>query len=149
MVRTVEGDYLPSAWDWVRQQVEAYERSGGTEATTLLDTGLPVVVVTMRGRRTGKIRKAPVMRVEHDGQYALVASKGGDPHHPGWYHNLVAGPEHVELQDGPERFAVTVRELHGTERQQWWDRAVAAYPPYAQYQEATSRLIPVLLATRC
>lgn len=143
-----DDEYMPSVWDWVRQQVETYESSGGTEGTTLLDTGLPVVVVTMRGRRSGKIRKAPVMRVEHDGDYAIVASKGGDPKHPDWYFNLKADPDHIEVQDGPERFAVTVREVDGDERVQWWARAVEAYPPYAQYQEATERRIPVLVATR-
>lgn len=142
------GEYLPSTWDWVREQVEEYEGSGGTKGTTLLDTGLPVIVLTMRGRRTGKLRKAPVMRVESDGQYAIVASKGGDPKHPGWYWNLLAHPDDVQIQDGPERFAVTVRQVEGAERQTWWDRAVAAYPPYAEYQAATERRIPVLVATR-
>jgi deazaflavin-dependent oxidoreductase (nitroreductase family) len=146
--RAGDGDYLPSEWDWVRDQVEQYERSGGTEATTFLDTGLPVVIVTMRGRRSGKVRKAPVMRVEDGGEYAIVASKGGDPKHPGWYWNLLAHPDDVELQDGPERFAVTVREVEGAERERWWERAVAAYPPYAEYQSATPRRIPVLVATR-
>lgn len=144
----MDGEYAPSTWDWVREQVERYEASGGTEATTLFDTGLPVVVLTMRGRRSGKIRKAPVMRVEHEGRYAVVASKGGDPHHPSWYWNLVADPDHVELQDGPERFPVTLEELDGEERDEWWTRAVAAYPPYAEYQAATARRIPVLVATR-
>lgn len=143
---TTSDDYEPSSWDWVRNQVDAYERSGGTEATTLLDTGMPVVVVTMRGRRTGKIRKAPVMRVEHDGRYAIVASKGGDPRHPDWYWNLRARPDDVQLQDGPDVWAVTVRELDGDERAEWWERAVAAYPPYAEYQAATERRIPVFLA---
>jgi len=144
---SLDGEYEPSSWDWVRQQVATYEGSAGIEGTTLLDSGLPVVIVTMRGRQSGKIRKAPVMRVEHDGRYAIVASKGGDPHHPGWYHNLRADPEHVRLQDGPQVFDVTVRELDGEERREWWDRAVAAYPPYAEYQAATERRIPVLLAT--
>lgn len=141
-------EYLPSKWDWVRQQVETYEGSGGTEGLTFLDTGLPVVIVTMRGRRSGSIRKAPVMRVEHGGQYAFVASKGGDPEHPGWYWNLVADPDHVELQDGPERFAVTLRQVDGNEKATWWARAVEAYPPYAEYQAATERQIPVFVATR-
>lgn len=141
-------EYLPSAWDWVREQVDLYESSGGLQGTTLLDTGLPVIILTMRGRRSGKVRKAPVMRVEHDGQYAIVASKGGDPMNPGWYWNLVADPDHVEIQDGPERFEVTLREVGGEERRAWWDRAVAAYPPYAEYQAATERTIPVLVATR-
>ncbi len=146
----MDDDYLPSTWDWVRDQVELYESSGGTEGLTLMDTGLPVVVLTMRGHKSGKTRKAPVMRVEHDGEYAIVASKGGDPHNPGWYWNLRARPDEVELQDGPKRFAVTVRELEGEgdERRQWWERAVAAYPPYEEYQAATERLIPVFVASR-
>ena len=145
---SLEGEYLPSTWDWVRDQVETYESSGGREGTTLFDTGMPVVVLTMRGGRTGKIRKAPVMRVEHDGEYAVVASKGGDPKNPGWYWNLQADPSGVRLQDGSEVFDVTVRELEGEERQRWWERAVAAYPPYEEYQANTDRTIPVLLATR-
>ena len=146
---TLQGEYEPSQWDWVRNQVDLYESSGGTEGLTLMDTGLPVVIVTMRGHRSGKIRKAPVMRVEHDGEYAIVASKGGDPKHPGWYWNLKANPDEVTLQDGPEVMAVTLRELdEGTERDQWWQWAVDAYPPYADYQEATERRIPVFVATR-
>lgn len=144
---TLEGDYEPSTWDWVRGQVDAYERSGGHEATTLLDTGLPVIIITMRGGRTGKIRKAPVMRVEHRGEYALVASKGGDPRHPGWYANLLAHPDEVRIQDGPELFDVDIREVDGEERDEWWHRAVAAYPPYDEYQANTTRRIPVLVAT--
>ena len=144
----LDGEYAPSQWDWVRNQVDLYERSGGTEGLTLFDTGLPVVIVTMRGNRTGKIRKAPVMRVEHEGQYAIVASKGGDPKHPGWYYNLKARPDEVRIQDGPEVMDVTVREVDGEEREQWWERAVEAYPPYAEYQVATERRIPVFVATR-
>jgi F420H(2)-dependent quinone reductase len=140
--------YEPSPSQWVRDQVEDYERSGGTEATTLLDTGLPIIIVTMRGNKTGAIRKVPVMRVEHDGEYAIVASKGGAPTHPAWYHNLIASPDDVAIQDGPEPFAVTVREVAGQERETWWARAVAAYPPYGAYQERTSRTIPVFVATR-
>jgi len=143
-----DSEYVPSAWDWVREQVETYERSGGREATTLFDTGMPVVILTMRGRRSEKIRKAPVMRVEHDGEYAIVASKGGDPKDPDWYANLKADPDHVRLQDGPDIFDVMVRELDGEEREQWWRRAVEAYPPYAEYQANTKRRIPVLVATR-
>jgi deazaflavin-dependent oxidoreductase (nitroreductase family) len=142
------GEYEPSPSEWVRNQVEEYERSGGTRANTLLDTGMPVIIVTVRGHKTGKIRKFALMKVEHDGKYALVASKGGAPDHPLWYHNLVADPEAVMIQDGPEPFDATVVEVSGDERQEWWDRAVAAYPPYAEYQEKTSRQIPVLVATR-
>jgi deazaflavin-dependent oxidoreductase (nitroreductase family) len=143
-----DDEYAPSAWDWVRDQVETYERSGGQEGTTLLDTGMPVVILTMRGHRSGKIRKAPVMRVEHDGEYAIVASKGGDPKDPDWYSNLKAHPDDVRLQDGPDVFDVAVRQLDGDEREQWWTRAVEAYPPYAEYQANTERRIPVLVATR-
>lgn len=144
----VEGEYEPSTLDWVREQVEAYERSGGTEGATLRDTGLPVVVVTMRGNRTAKVRKIALMRVEHDGEYALVASMGGAPTHPVWYRNLVAAPTEVTVQDGPAPFGVSVREVAGDERAQWWDRAVAAFPPYAEYQDRTERVIPVLVARR-
>lgn len=142
----VEGEYEPSASEWVRDQVAAYEGSGGTEANTLRDTGLPVIIVTMRGARSGKVRKIALMRVEHDGEYALIASKGGAPNHPEWYANLVAHPSEVEIQDGPEPFDVVVREVEGDERAVWWDRAVAAFPPYAGYQENTERVIPVLVA---
>jgi F420H(2)-dependent quinone reductase len=145
---TIEGEYIPSAWDWVREQVDAYEASGGTEATTFMGTDMPVIVVTTRGAKTGAIRKFALMRVEHDGQYALVASKGGDPHHPGWYHNVVAHPDEVLVQDGVDRFPVEVRELAGDEKAVWWERSVAAYPPYADYQAKTDRPIPVILATR-
>jgi F420H(2)-dependent quinone reductase len=145
---SLTGEYAPSASKWVRDQVEAYERSGGTQATTLLDTGLPVVIVTMRGNKTGKVRKVALMRVEHGGEYALVASKGGSPANPVWYYNLTAGPDEVWLQDGPEPFPVRVREVTGAERAQWWGRAVAAYPPYAEYQQRTTREIPVFVASR-
>jgi F420H(2)-dependent quinone reductase len=145
---SLEGEYEPSPAQWVRDQVREYEASGGQRANTLRDTGLPVVIVTTRGNKTGKIRKFALMRVEHDGQYALVASKGGAPSHPVWYYNLKADPAAVVLQDGPEPFGVEVRELAGDERAQWWQRAVAAYPPYADYQEKTQRMIPVFLATR-
>ena len=144
----MHGEYEPSPAQWVRDQVEAYERSGGREASTLLDTGLPVVIVTTRGRRTGRLRKSPLMRVEHDGEYALVASKGGAPDHPEWYLNLQADPHAVMVQDGPEPFDAEVREVSGDERRQWWERAVAAFPPYAEYQEKNDRVIPVLVARR-
>ena len=137
------GEYQPSPEQWVRDQVEAYEASGGTEATTL--RGVPVVVVTSVGAKSGKLRKNPVMRVEHDGKYALVASKGGAPSHPTWYHNLVAHPR-VELQDGPDRREYTVRVAEGAERAQWWERAVAVWPDYADYQTRTDREIPVFIA---
>ena len=142
----VEGEYEPSPRDWVRDQVELYENSGGTEGTTLRDSGLPVVVITNRGARTGKVRKTPLMRVEHGGRYAAVASQGGAPTHPFWYYNFRADP-HVELQDGPVRRDYQAREVEGAERDAWWDRAVAAYPDYAEYQKNTSRIIPVFVLT--
>jgi F420H(2)-dependent quinone reductase len=145
---SLEGEYGPSPSQWVRNQVEEYESSGGERANTLLDTGWPIVVVTTLGNKSGKVRKTPLMRVEHDGEYALVASKGGAPSHPVWYYNLVANPDSVTVQDGPEPFEVEVRELHGDEKATWWTRAVAAYPPYAEYQAKTEREIPVFLATR-
>jgi len=145
---TLTGNYEPSPAQWVRDQVDAYERSGGREANTLRDTGLPVIVVTTRGNKTGKIRKTPLMRVEHGGEYALVASKGGAPSHPVWYYNLKADPRAVTIQDGAQPFDVHVREASGTERAIWLERAVAAYPPYADYQTKTSRQIPVFVASR-
>jgi deazaflavin-dependent oxidoreductase (nitroreductase family) len=141
-------DYEPSPWEWVSDQVEAYERSGGREANTLRDTGLPVIVVTTRGAKTGKVRKTPLMRVEHDGEYALVASMGGAPKNPVWFYNLKAHPDEVVIQDGPEPFAVDVREITGDEKALWWERAAAAYPPYIEYQERTERQIPVFVAKR-
>jgi F420H(2)-dependent quinone reductase len=143
---TLQGEYVPSPSDWVREQVEAYERSGGTEANTLLDTGMPIIIFTTLGNKSGKVRKTPVMRVEHDGEYALVASKGGAPTHPVWYYNLKAHPDEVAIQDGPAPFDVTVREVEGSEYDEWWERSVAAYPPYAEYQTKTDRKIPVLVA---
>lgn len=139
------GEYQPSSQAWVREQVEAYESSGGTAATTLRDTGIPVVVVTSVGAKSGKLRKNPVMRVEHDGRYAVVASKGGAPEHPEWYYNLIEHPL-VELQDGPQRRDYRVRVAEGAEREEWWQRAVAVYPAYAEYQQKTDRQIPVFLA---
>jgi deazaflavin-dependent oxidoreductase (nitroreductase family) len=144
----LEGEYEPSPAEWVRNQVEEYESSGGTRANTLRDTGIPIVIFTTRGHRSGKIRKTPVMRVEHDGEYALVASKGGAPENPQWYYNLVAYPDDVILQDGPEPFDAEVRQISGDEYAQWWERAVAAFPPYAEYKTKTSREIPVFVASR-
>jgi len=145
---TLAGEYEPSPAQWVRDQVEAYESSGGQRGNTLMDTGMPVIIVTTRGNRSGKLRRTPLMRVEHGGEYALVASKGGSPTHPVWYHNLTADPEAVVIQDGPDPFDAVVREVSGDERAAWWERAVAAYPPYAEYQEKTAREIPVLVASR-
>lgn len=138
----ITGEYQPSTDQRSRDQVELIESSGGTRGTTM--RGMPVVVVTMLGARSGKVRKIPVMRVEHDGAYAVVASLGGAPKHPVWYHNLLAHPL-VELQDGPAKADYTVREVSGTERELWWARAVEAYPDYADYQTRTSRVIPVLV----
>ena len=140
----LQGEYEPSTARWVRDQVEEYESSGGTKGTTLRDTGLPVVIVTNIGAASGKLRKTPVMRVEHDGKYAMVASKGGAPAHPTWYYNVRANP-HVEVQDGPRRQDMVAREVSGDERAAWWERAVAAYPPYAEYQRKTTRQIPVFV----
>jgi F420H(2)-dependent quinone reductase len=140
----VQGEYEPSTAAWVRDQVETYEKSGGTEGTTLRDTGLPVVIVTNLGARSGKVRKTPVMRVEHDGKYAMVASKGGAPEHPVWYYNVRANP-HVEVQDGPRKQDMVAREVSGDERAEWWRRAVDVFPSYADYQQKTTREIPVFV----
>lgn len=144
---TIEGTYVPSTSKWVRDQIETYERSGGTEANTLRESGIPVIIVTMKGKSSGNVRKIALMRVEHEGDYALIASMGGAPTNPGWYHNLVADPENVELQDGPAPFAVSVREVTGDERALWWDRSVAVFPNYAEYKKKTARTIPVLIAS--
>ena len=147
MTETLSGTYVPSTAEWVRDQVETYERTGGREANTLLDTGIPVIIVTMRGAKTGDVRKIALMRVEHDGDYALIGSMGGAPQHPVWVHNLRADPTAVTVQDGPEPIDMTVREVEGSEREQWWERAVEAYSPYAEYQQRTDRLIPVFVAS--
>ncbi len=140
----IKGEYEPSPQQWVRDQVELYEKTGGAAGSTLLDTGLPVVIITSRGARSGKLRKTPVMRVEHEGRYAAVASQGGAPTHPFWYYNFRADPR-VDLQDGPRTQEMVAREVTGPERAEWWERAVAAYPPYAEYQQRTSRQIPVFV----
>lgn len=143
----LEGEYEPSSWDWVREQVEEFEASGGQRANTFADTGLPIIVMTNRGHKSGKLRKTPLMRVEHDGGYALIASVGGSPTNPGWYHNLVADP-HVTIQDGAEVIDAVAEQVEGDERAAWWDRAVAAYADYQTYQDATERRIPVFVARR-
>jgi deazaflavin-dependent oxidoreductase (nitroreductase family) len=145
---SLQGEYVPSALGWVRDQVETYERSGGQEGNTLRDSGLPVIIVTMRGAKSGNVRKIALMRVEHDGEYALVGSKGGAPTDPVWVHNLRANPDDVLIQDGPEPFPVRIREISGEERAAWWGRAVEAFPPYAEYQQKTDRQIPVFVASR-
>lgn len=141
------GEYVPSTSEWVRDQVEAYERTGGREGGTLRDTGIPVVIVSMRGAKSGSVRKIALMRVEHGGEYALVASKGGAPDNPGWYHNLVANPLEVAVQDGPEPFLATVRLVEGDEYDVWWERSVSVFPPYADYRARTDRRIPIFVAT--
>jgi F420H(2)-dependent quinone reductase len=143
----LEGEYVPSPIDWARNQVALYERTKGREGNVQRPTGLPVVIVTARGRKSGKLHKYALMRVEHAGKYALVASKGGAPEHPKWYHNLKANPD-IMLQDGPEPFDARARELHGEERELWWRRAVEAFSPYADYEKKTSRTIPVFLVER-
>jgi deazaflavin-dependent oxidoreductase (nitroreductase family) len=141
------GEYVPGSVGWAREQVKEFEASGGERANTLRNTGYPIVVITSVGATSGKLRKNPVMRIEHDGQYAAVASKGGAPKNPTWYYNLVAHP-HVELQDRGEKHDYTARQVEGAERASWWERAVAAYPPYAEYAKKTSRHIPVFVLTR-
>ena len=138
----LQGHYEPSPVDRVRQQVADFESSEGQRGNTIRD--LPVIVLTTKGARTGNLRKSPLMRVEHDGKYLLVASLGGAPKHPLWYFNVVANPA-VEIQDGAAKQDMTARELTGAEREEWWKRAVEAFPPYADYQRKTSRLIPILL----
>ena len=139
-----DGEYGPSTWEWVADQAAEYEASNGQQANTLRDTGLPIIVMTTVGHKTGLVRKVPLMKVEHEGIYAIVASKGGAVNHPGWYHNLLADPT-VLIQDGPEPFETTVRLATGGERAEWWDRSVAAFSPYADYQEKTDREIPLFL----
>jgi deazaflavin-dependent oxidoreductase (nitroreductase family) len=141
------GEYQPSTSRFVRDQVAAYERSKGAEANTLGDTEMPIVVVTTVGDKSGKIRKIGLMRVEYEGEYALVASHGGAPTHPNWYYNIRSNPEALMIQDGAEPADYVAREVDGTEYVTWWDRAVAAYPPYAEYQTRTTRKIPVFVAS--
>jgi deazaflavin-dependent oxidoreductase (nitroreductase family) len=136
------GEYEPSTSDWAREQTELFEQSGGTEGNTL--RGMPIIVMTSVGARSGKLRKTPLMRVEQGGEYAVVASLGGAPKHPVWYHNLKKNP-HVELQDGPVKHDYLAREVTGEEKAAWWERAVAAYPDYADYQKKTTREIPVFV----
>ena len=142
----LDGEYEPSPDKRAREQVELYESSGGTKGLTL--RGKPVIILTTKGAKSGRLRKIPLMRVEHEGSYAVVASQGGAPKHPNWYFNLKADPDALMVQDGADLFDATARELEGEERETWWNRAVAAYPNYAVYQTRTDRLIPVLLAER-
>lgn len=138
------GEYEPSTSDWARENAEQYMASGGTEGTEL--NGRPVILLTTIGAKTGKVRKTPLMRVEHDGEYAVVASLGGAPKHPVWYHNIVAHPR-VELQDGTDTKEYDAREVFGDEKAVWWERAVATWPDYAEYQKNTDRQIPVFVLT--
>ena len=138
----LHGEYEPSTSDWARKQAELYVNSGGTEGTSL--NGMPVIVVTSVGAKSGKLRRTPLMRVEHNGEYAAVASLGGAPKHPVWYHNLKANP-HVEVQDGTVTGDYIAREVTGDEKAAWWERSVAAFPNYASYQEKTTREIPVFV----
>ncbi|PTR32228.1 deazaflavin-dependent oxidoreductase (nitroreductase family) [Rhodococcus sp. OK519] len=138
------GEYEPSPASWAADQVDLYERSGGTEGTMM--EGKAVIILTTKGAKSGKLRKTPLMRVEHDGEYAVVASLGGAPKNPVWYYNIVADP-HVELQDGPVKKDMTAREVTGEEKAVWWERAVEAWPDYAKYQTKTDREIPLFVLT--
>lgn len=138
----LQGEYAPGKSAWAREQAEQFEASGGSEAGKL--RGRPIVVVTSVGAVTGKLRKTALMRVEHDGSYAIVASKGGAARHPKWYFNMLANP-HVELQDGPVKRDYRVHVATGAEKAEWWERAVRAWPDYAGYQQRTQREIPVLV----
>ena len=140
----ITGDYEPSTSDWARENAEKYMESGGTEGTEL--QGKPVILLTTIGAKTGKVRKTPLMRVEHDGEYAIVASLGGAPKHPVWYHNVKAHPQ-VELQDGTVTKDYEAREVVDDDKAVWWERAVAAWPDYANYQKKTDRQIPVFVLT--
>ena len=144
----LEGEYEPSPQQWVRDQVEEFEASNGERGNILRGRPeWPIVVITSKGAKSGKLRKNPVMRVEHDGVYAAVASQGGAPEHPLWFHNFVAHPE-VDLQDGREKHTYRARIAEGAGRAEWCDRVVKQYAPYAEYQERTDREIPVFLLER-
>jgi F420H(2)-dependent quinone reductase len=144
----LEGEYEPSPEAWVREQVERYEATGGREANTLRDTGIPIAIFWTRGARSGKVRKNGLMRVEHEGAYAMVGSQGGAPKDPAWVANLRAHPDQVTVQDGPEPWDGVAREVTGEEKRQWWERAVAVYPEYERYQQRTDREIPVFVVER-
>lgn len=144
----LQGEYEPSTQAWVREQVERYEASGGREANTLRDTGIPIAIFWTRGAKTGKVRKNGLMRVEHEGAYAMVGSQGGAPKDPAWVANLRAHPDQVTVQDGPEPWDGVAREVTGEEKRQWWERAVAVYPEYERYQQRTDREIPVFVVER-
>ncbi len=142
MPMPLQGEYAPGAFEWSRNQADLIESSGGTDGTEM--QGKPVILLTSVGNKSGKLRKTPLMRVEHDGRYAAVASLGGAPKHPVWYHNLAANP-HVEVQDGRAKQDMVAREVFGEEKAEWWARAVEAFPDYAEYQAKTERQIPVFV----
>ena len=144
----LQGEYEPSTQGWVRDQVERYEATGGREANTLRNSGLPIAIFWTRGVKSGKVRKQPLMRVERDGVYAMVGSVGGAPKDPAWVANVRAAPDQVTVQDGPEPWDGVAREVTGAEKAEWWDRAVAAFPAYADYQKKTDREIPVFVVER-
>jgi deazaflavin-dependent oxidoreductase (nitroreductase family) len=141
----IEGEYEPNKLKWVREHVADFEASGGATGGDLHPSGVPIIIVTMMGNKSGKVRKIALMRVEHEGSFALVASMGGAPKNPGWYHNLVANPN-IMIQDGPQPADFTVRVGAGDERDEWWERCVSVFAPYAEYQEKTDRVIPVFIA---
>jgi deazaflavin-dependent oxidoreductase (nitroreductase family) len=143
----LQGTYAPSKAQWVRDQVAAYEESEGERANMLRETGFPIVVITSVGARSGHLRKNPVMRVERDGTYVAIASKGGAPDNPEWYHNFLAHPQ-VDLQDGAEKHTYDVRLVEGEERAEWWEYAVETWPTYGEYQKKTDREIPVFVLER-
>jgi F420H(2)-dependent quinone reductase len=140
----LSGEYAPSPWDWSREQADKYAESGGADAADM--KGMPIILLTTVGAKTGKLRKTPLMRVEHDGQYAIVASLGGAPKNPVWYYNVAKNPR-VELQDGNVTRDYDAREVDGDEKATWWARAVEAYPEYAEYQTKTDRQIPLFVLT--
>ena len=140
-----DGEYGASTWDWVAEQVEAYEGSNGAKAATLRDPGMPIIIITTIGHKSGLVRKVPLMRVERDGEYAIIASKGGAPEQPGWYHNLIANPN-ILLQDGPEPYETVVRLVTGAEREDWWELSESIFPPYKDYKQKTDREIPVFIS---
>jgi deazaflavin-dependent oxidoreductase (nitroreductase family) len=142
---TIEGQYVPGTLKFAADQVEVYERTGGAEGNTL--QGVPVIILTTRGRKSGFVRKSPLMRVEHEGKYACVASMGGAPKSPKWYFNAIADPD-VVLQDGPNVYEMRAREVTGDEKKEWWARAVAVWPAYDDYQAKTERVIPLLVLER-
>ena len=141
---SIQGEYVPSKQQWVRDQVAEFEESDGQRANTLRDSGDPIVVITSRGAKSGKLRKNPVMRVERDGKYVAIASLGGAPKNPTWYYNFIENPE-VDLQDGAEKHTYVARRLEGDERAEWWDYSVATWATYGEYQKKTDREIPVFV----